>query len=168
MIQQRPAPNTQVDRPAIMTPPAQSPAVQSPTATPLFRNVPVTQPTTNSFPPRVKTIRAIRAETGQGEILIPNKIELRVLGREGSDLLVSYNGWTVTIPASAVSSTARWRVLHRPNILPALFASTRCSRQKIQHALGACVTFERPLSRTLRCWLTASRSRSVALVKRIS
>ena len=107
MIQQRPAPNTQVDRPAIMTPPAQSPAVQSPTATPLFRNVPVTQPTTNSFPPRVKTIRAIRAETGQGEILIPNKIELRVLGREGSDLLVSYNGWTVTIPASAVSSTAR-------------------------------------------------------------
>lgn len=107
VIQQRAAPNTRVDRQAMTTPPAQSPAVQSPTATPLFRNVPVTQPTANSFPPSVKTIRAIRAETGRGEILIPNKIELRVLGREGSDLLVSYNGWTVTIPASAVSSTAR-------------------------------------------------------------
>jgi len=107
VIQHTPAPNTRVDMQAIVTSPAQGPSVQSPIATPLVRNVPIAQPTTNSFPPRVKTIRAIRAETGRGEILIPNKTELRVLGLAGSDLTVSYNGWTVTIPASAVSSTAR-------------------------------------------------------------
>jgi len=107
VIQQRPTSNARVDGQALTTPSAQSATVQLPIATPVFRNVPVTQPTTNSFPPRVKAIRTIRAETGRGEILIPNKTELRVLGKVGPDLSVSYNGWTVTIPDSAVISTAR-------------------------------------------------------------
>jgi hypothetical protein len=114
---QRPASNTQVNN-AVMGSPALSPAVQSPTATPVYGNSSVTQstatqdlsltkPASNAFLSRVKTIHAIRAETGRGEILIPSKTELRVLGRNGPNLSVSYNGWTVTIPASAVAPTSR-------------------------------------------------------------
>jgi hypothetical protein len=116
MIQRHPS-NTRVND-TVMGSPARSPAVQSKTVTPVYRNSPVTQttstqdfsltkPTSNPFPSKVKTIRAIRAETGRGEILIPTKTELRVLGRTGSALTVSYNGWTISIPASAVSSSAR-------------------------------------------------------------
>jgi hypothetical protein len=110
---QRPASNTQVND-AVMGSSALSPAVQSPTATPVYGNSPVTtqdlsltKPASNAFPSRVKTIHAIRAETGRGEILIPSKTELRVLGRNGPNLSVSYNGWTVTIPATAVSSASQ-------------------------------------------------------------
>jgi len=114
---QRRASNTQIND-VVTASSTLSPTVQSPTATPAFRSSSVTQPTptqalsltkpsSKPFPSRVKTIQAIRAETGRGEILIPSKTELRVLDRNGPNLSVSYNGWTVTIPASAVSPTSR-------------------------------------------------------------
>jgi len=107
LVIQRRASNTQIND-TVMGSPALSPAVQSPTATPVAtQNVSPTKPAASLFPSKVRTVRAIRAETGRGEILIPSKTELRVLGRSGSDLSVSYNGWTVTVPASAVSSTSR-------------------------------------------------------------
>jgi hypothetical protein len=114
---QRHTSNTQLND-TVMGSPGWSSTVQSKTGTPVHRNSPVTQPTStqdfsptkpalNAFPSRVKTIYAIHAETGRGEILIPTNTELRVLGRNGPNLSVYYSGWTVTIPASAVSSAGR-------------------------------------------------------------
>jgi hypothetical protein len=114
---QRPASNMRVND-AVMISRTLSPTVQSPTATPVYgnsplgqstatQNLPPTKPASKAFPSKVKTIHAIRAETGRGEILIPSKTELRVLGGNGPNLSVSYNGWTVTIPASAVSPASR-------------------------------------------------------------
>jgi len=45
--------------------------------------------------------RRIPVQTAQGEIIIPSGTQVRVLGREGENLQVSYMGWTLTIPASA-------------------------------------------------------------------
>ena len=116
LVIQRRTSNTQVND-TVMGSPGRSSTVQSKPATPVYRNSSVTQPSTqdvsltkptsNPFPSKVKAIRAIRAETGRGEILIPSKTELRVLGGNGPNLSVSYNGWTVTIPASAVAPASR-------------------------------------------------------------
>ena len=112
LIERQPILRTRVNEQAIMTSSSRTSTVQPPTTTPAVitkvpTTTPVAQPTMNSLPAKVRTTRAVRAETGRGEILIPNKTELRVLDRAGSDLVVSYKGWTVTIPASAVSSSAR-------------------------------------------------------------
>jgi hypothetical protein len=112
LIERQPISRTRVNEQAIMTSSSRTSTVQPPTTTPAVitkvpTTAPIAQPTMNSFPAKVRTTRAVRAETGRGEILIPNKTELRVLDRAGSDLVVSYKGWTVTIPASAVSSSAR-------------------------------------------------------------
>lgn len=45
--------------------------------------------------------RKVQAQTPQGEIIIPLGTQVRVLGREGETLQISYMGWTVTIPAAA-------------------------------------------------------------------
>jgi hypothetical protein len=116
LVMQRRTSNTQVDD-RVMGSPGRSSTIQSKPTTPVYRNSSVTQPSTqdvsltkptsNPFPSKVKAIHAIRAETGRGEILIPSKTELRVLGGNGPNLSVSYNGWTVTIPASAVAPASR-------------------------------------------------------------
>jgi hypothetical protein len=106
LMQYRRASSTRLDGRAITTPSAEPSTVQSSIHTPTSQSAPLAEPTTNSFPPRVKAIRTIRVETGRGQILIPSKTELRVLSREGSNLLVSYHGWTVAIPESTVSVVA--------------------------------------------------------------
>lgn len=47
------------------------------------------------------TIRAIRAKNNRREIVIPKGAQLRVIGRTRTDVMVSYEGSTVTIPISA-------------------------------------------------------------------
>ena len=111
-IERWPAPRGRAGGQAIVTRSTEMPAVQLPTATPLFPTTApvtasVTQPMTNSLPARVRTNRAIRAKSGRHEIVIPNDTQLRVVGWTESDLIVSYKGWTVTIPASAASLTTQ-------------------------------------------------------------
>ena len=57
--------------------------------------VPVATPWT------AKTIREVRVKDAGRSILIPRGAQLRVIARSGNEILVSYNGSSLTIPASA-------------------------------------------------------------------
>ena len=59
------------------------------------------QPTPSSAAWVTKATRAIRVKAGAREVVIPKGTPLRAVGRSASDVLVSYDGLTVTIPVSA-------------------------------------------------------------------
>ncbi|MGZ4983228.1 MAG: hypothetical protein ACXWFY_03785 [Chthoniobacterales bacterium] len=48
-----------------------------------------------------RTIREVRVMQNNQEIIIPSGAQLRVIGRAGNDVFVSYNGISVTIPNAA-------------------------------------------------------------------
>lgn len=47
------------------------------------------------------TLRAVRIKNGRESVVIPKGTHLRVVARSDTDLMVSYKGSTVTIPAGA-------------------------------------------------------------------
>lgn len=47
------------------------------------------------------TLRVVRAKAGTREIVIPKGAPLRVIGRSGSNVMVSYEGLSATVPASS-------------------------------------------------------------------
>jgi len=48
-----------------------------------------------------KTIRAVRAKTDHGDVMIPKDVQLRIVGRSDREVMVSYKGVTTTIPIAA-------------------------------------------------------------------
>lgn len=117
MRQQRPPIEAHIHTNAAVTTPANAPAFPAlertpsgPARLPVTATAPSTParslvPTPSSPKPGAswvaKTTRAVRAKMGGKEVLIPKGVQLQVVGRSASDVLVSYGGSTATIPASA-------------------------------------------------------------------
>jgi len=88
-----------VDRKDMLAPVSENTAPSTPRlASPVALASPSTSASTNWS---ANTIRAIRAKNNRREIVIPKGAQLRVIGRTRTDVMVSYEGSTVTIPISA-------------------------------------------------------------------
>ena len=87
------------DRKDTLTPVPENTAPTTPRLTsPIVSASPSTSASTNWS---ANTVRAIRAKNNRREIVIPKGARLRVIGRTRTDVMVSYEGSTVTIPISA-------------------------------------------------------------------
>lgn len=102
----------------------EKPAVPSPSPSPIVAATPVPSPSIALAPARkapakvqvpakpalpssawtVTTKQNVKAKAGKGEIVIPSGTTVKVIGRSDRDLMISYKGEDLTIPASATTS----------------------------------------------------------------